>query len=194
MDQAQMFQCYKGKCPITRVLFVPDDKSMIMLDSPLPAEELVANVNAGSWEPPPPYDYLTSNLYEGDTLLGSYADHVLYALQLDQLVIITLISRRILTHNRSSWERNWKVLYKKHASLYTNNTPEDDGALALSPRQMQVLRGLAEGLTTKQIALRLGLSPRTVRFHAAALKERFGASTRAESVGRAATLGLLEEN
>lgn len=71
--------------------------------------------------------------------------------------------------------------------------PAEEGApifdRQLSPRQRQVLQALAEGLTTKQIALRLGLHPRTVALHVAALKARFGSHTRAQSVDRAAALG-----
>ena len=37
----------------------------------------------------------------------------------------------------------------------------------------------------------MGLKPRTVKMHIAALKTRLGASTRAQSVGVAAKLGLL---
>jgi DNA-binding NarL/FixJ family response regulator len=62
----------------------------------------------------------------------------------------------------------------------------------LSPRQAQVLQGLFKGLTTKEIAFQLGLKPRTVKMHIAALKNRFGANTRAQSVGIAAKLGLLQ--
>ena len=64
-------------------------------------------------------------------------------------------------------------------------------SLSLSPRQRQVLLCLAEGLTNKQIALRLKLHPRTIALHIAAIKARIGANTRAQSVGKAARLGLV---
>ena len=75
--------------------------------------------------------------------------------------------------------------------LQENSAPADAPGLdrQLSLRQRQVLQALAEGLTTKQIALRLGLHPRTVALHVAALKTRFGSHTRAQSVDRAAALG-----
>ena len=49
------------------------------------------------------------------------------------------------------------------------------GLPTLPQRQCQVLSLLAEGCTTKQIAVRLGLHPRTVGLHIRNLKERFGA-------------------
>lgn len=56
---------------------------------------------------------------------------------------------------------------------------------SLPRRELQVLHALQDGLTTRQIALRLQLSPRTVSAYVARLKERFQADTRAELVGRA---------
>jgi DNA-binding CsgD family transcriptional regulator len=52
----------------------------------------------------------------------------------------------------------------------------------LSARQRQVLDLLRQGLTTRQIALRLKISIRTVHFHVAALKVAFGAQTRAQAI------------
>lgn len=62
----------------------------------------------------------------------------------------------------------------------------------LSPRQQQVLQALAEGYTTKQIAYNLGISQRTVMAHIQATKERFGTYTRAQTVSRAQSLGLIQ--
>jgi DNA-binding NarL/FixJ family response regulator len=49
------------------------------------------------------------------------------------------------------------------------------GLLGLPQRQCQVLSLLAQGCTTKQIAARLGLHPRTVGLHIQHLKQRFHA-------------------
>lgn len=52
----------------------------------------------------------------------------------------------------------------------------------LSPRQREVMNLVAEGLSNKQIALRLGISPRTVENCRAWVMERMGASNVAELV------------
>jgi DNA-binding CsgD family transcriptional regulator len=65
-------------------------------------------------------------------------------------------------------------------------------ALELSLRQREVLQLLAEGLTTKEIAIKLGLHQRTIAVHIAELKERLGTQTRAQTVGRGAVMGLCE--
>ena len=55
----------------------------------------------------------------------------------------------------------------------------------LARRQAEILKGLVDGLTTSQIALRLKIAPRTVSYHVSRLKEIFGASTRAELIYKA---------
>jgi two-component system response regulator FixJ len=52
----------------------------------------------------------------------------------------------------------------------------------LSPRQKEVMQLVAEGLSNKQIALRLGISPRTVENYRAWVMERMGAANVAELV------------
>jgi NarL family two-component system response regulator YdfI len=52
----------------------------------------------------------------------------------------------------------------------------------LTTRQQQVLQELMKGSSTKQMALELGLSERTVLMHIHALKERFGAASREQVI------------
>ncbi len=60
----------------------------------------------------------------------------------------------------------------------------------LSPRLRQVLLFLVEGLATKEIALRLELSPRTVNHYVVELQHLLQARTSHQLVGRAVALGL----
>jgi DNA-binding NarL/FixJ family response regulator len=59
-------------------------------------------------------------------------------------------------------------------------------------REQEVLELLALGLPNKQIALRLGISDHTVKFHLNALMGKLGAETRTEAVTRAARAGWLK--
>lgn len=61
----------------------------------------------------------------------------------------------------------------------------------LTPRELEVLTLLAEGLGNKQIAGRLGISDHTVKYHVAAVFEKLGAGTRAEAVVIGARRGML---
>jgi DNA-binding NarL/FixJ family response regulator len=71
--------------------------------------------------------------------------------------------------------------------------PDDEGVLdeALTPREIQVLELLAEGLPNKAIASRLGISDQTVKFHVAALSGKLGAANRTDAVRRAVRRGLI---
>jgi DNA-binding NarL/FixJ family response regulator len=61
----------------------------------------------------------------------------------------------------------------------------------LTPRETEVLQLLADGLTNKAIAQRLGISDHTVKFHVNAVLGKLGAQSRTEAVVRATRLGLL---
>lgn len=61
----------------------------------------------------------------------------------------------------------------------------------LSPRELEVLRLVATGLTDAEIAARLVLSEHTVHRHVANVRQKLGAGSRAAAVGAAAKLGLL---
>ena len=60
----------------------------------------------------------------------------------------------------------------------------------LSPRQLQILREVAAGYRTKQIAHRLSLSEKTVKMHRGILFDRLGTSNVAEAVRIAVEAGL----
>jgi len=62
---------------------------------------------------------------------------------------------------------------------------------ALSAREREVLRLVAEGQSSKQIARALGIAERTVKFHVTAIFQKLGADNRAQAVALAARRGLL---
>jgi DNA-binding NarL/FixJ family response regulator len=62
----------------------------------------------------------------------------------------------------------------------------------LTDREREVLRLIAQGLPSKQIARALNISERTVKFHTASLLHKLGAENRAQAVALATQRGLLE--
>jgi HD-GYP domain-containing protein (c-di-GMP phosphodiesterase class II)/DNA-binding CsgD family transcriptional regulator len=72
--------------------------------------------------------------------------------------------------------------------------PDDGGGgpAGLTPRQVQVLRLVASGLSNPEIADRLGISRRTAEHHVQAVYERAGVSTRAGAALFAMHHGLLD--
>jgi DNA-binding NarL/FixJ family response regulator len=63
----------------------------------------------------------------------------------------------------------------------------------VTEREHEVLRLVADGLPTKQIARTLGITERTVKFHIASLMRKLDADNRAQMVAVAAQRGLLAE-
>jgi DNA-binding NarL/FixJ family response regulator len=61
----------------------------------------------------------------------------------------------------------------------------------LSAREAEVLQGLADGLSNKEIAARLYISDHTVKFHVVAILQKLGAASRTEAVVLAASAGWL---
>lgn len=62
---------------------------------------------------------------------------------------------------------------------------------ALTPRELDVLRLLAEGLPNKVIAHSLNISDHTVKFHVNAIMSKLNAQSRTEAVVRATRLNLI---
>lgn len=62
---------------------------------------------------------------------------------------------------------------------------ETGGHALLTPRELEVLAALTEGLTNKAIARRLNISLHTVKFHVESLFRKLGARTRTEAVAKA---------
>jgi len=81
------------------------------------------------------------------------------------------------------------------AGLARRLDDDDDTAFAveetLTPREVQVLELLAEGLPNKAIAERLGISDQTVKFHVSSISGKLGAANRTDAVRRAVRRGLI---
>jgi DNA-binding NarL/FixJ family response regulator len=61
----------------------------------------------------------------------------------------------------------------------------------LTPRELEVLQLLAEGLPNKAIAEQLGISDQTVKFHVASISGKLGATNRTAVVRKALRRGLI---
>ena len=68
---------------------------------------------------------------------------------------------------------------------------EESLPVPLTAREKEVLQQMAGGLANKQIALTLGISEHTVKFHLSALYAKLGAASRTEAVKRGIELGLI---
>jgi DNA-binding NarL/FixJ family response regulator len=85
------------------------------------------------------------------------------------------------------------------AALFSDSVrlsaPLSNGSIApadaLTPRELEVIHLIAEGLPNKTIAGKLSISEHTVKFHVNAILTKLGAQSRTEAVVRATRLGLI---
>ena len=71
----------------------------------------------------------------------------------------------------------------------TNEQPED--LLALSEREKEILRLVAQGRDNTEIAQELYLSPSTVKNHVSSILEKLGVDSRVQAAVRAARAGIV---
>src|SRR5829696_9872474 len=64
-------------------------------------------------------------------------------------------------------------------------------ALGITPRELEVLQLIAEGLSNKEMAERLFVSENTVKTHASRVFDKLGASRRTQAVQMAKSQGLI---
>jgi len=64
-------------------------------------------------------------------------------------------------------------------------------AVSLTPREIEVLRLLADGASNKIIAHKLGISDHTVKFHVTSILSKMNAGTRTQAVTMGVRMGLV---
>jgi DNA-binding NarL/FixJ family response regulator len=79
------------------------------------------------------------------------------------------------------------ILGQKNAGV-----PQDERYALLSPREQQVMRLVAEGASSRDIARELALSAKTVENHRANLMKKLGVHSRVELVRYAAKVGVID--
>ena len=72
-----------------------------------------------------------------------------------------------------------------------DGNPQAQQTLGISSRELDVLKHIAQGHSTKEIAARLDVSPNTVKTHTARLFEKLSAKRRTDAINRARELGLV---
>lgn len=69
--------------------------------------------------------------------------------------------------------------------------PKESAKTGLSRREIEILSWVAKGKSDPDIAIILGISERTARFHMANVKSKLGATTRVQAVAKGLELGLI---
>jgi two-component system, NarL family, response regulator YdfI len=79
-----------------------------------------------------------------------------------------------------------RLAARVHSSSAVVAVPED-----LTPREIEVLRMLADGSGNREMAHQLGISEHTVKFHISSILDKLGAASRTEAVTMGIRMGLI---
>jgi two-component system, NarL family, response regulator LiaR len=87
----------------------------------------------------------------------------------------------------------WKtVIVEKEVYIKSGTINEKELArLGLSARELEVLRGMAEGLSNQEIAERLFVSLNTIKTHSANIFEKLDVRRRTQAVDKAKKLNII---
>jgi len=100
----------------------------------------------------------------------------------------TVASGEMFLDNALSQEVVFKLL---QAKSYGRDDKKDPYS-TLTAREQEVMRMLAEGLTPKEVAARLFISPKTVENHRTNLMKKLGLQSTVELIRYSARLGLID--
>jgi DNA-binding CsgD family transcriptional regulator len=75
-------------------------------------------------------------------------------------------------------------------AIFTLNQPQLE-ALAITPRELEILNLIAQGLSNREIATRLFVSENTVKTHCSRAFDKLGARRRTQAVQLGKQLGLI---
>ena len=83
------------------------------------------------------------------------------------------------------------IVARGPSSFFAADAERGGRGATLTLRQREVLQLLAEGMSMKEAANRLNVTPRTIAFHKYSMMEQLGLKTTAELVQHAVALGLV---
>lgn len=83
------------------------------------------------------------------------------------------------------------VVASKLLRRISGNEDSSHGSDSVTPRELQVLGLLAQGLQNKEIADRLTITERTVKFHVGSIIRKMEAGNRTEAVANAVQRGII---
>jgi DNA-binding NarL/FixJ family response regulator len=89
------------------------------------------------------------------------------------------------------WKGQEGWLSRRVAGRLTVWTRKDNDTLGLTPREVQVLKAVAEGKTNMETGLALGISDKTVEKHLESVFSKMGVSSRVEAAVQAVREGIV---
>ena len=105
------------------------------------------------------------------------------AIRVEDAALVEELRRLVLDAGHDVVEEGADIVMQAPAAGFAAAREADE---LLTPRELEVLGAIGEGLTNKAIARRLGISLHTVKFHVESLFRKLGARTRTEALAKAA--------
>jgi two-component system, NarL family, response regulator LiaR len=121
---------------------------------------------------------------DGYLLKGAPRDDIFNAIRVTMQggsLLQPVVASKLLRH----------VVQQRATSTNTRQDTHLPPVEELTERELEVLRLLAQGMPNKEIAARLIISERTVKFHVSSIMGKLGATNRTEAVSLAAQRGLI---
>ncbi len=84
-----------------------------------------------------------------------------------------------------------KMVFSSEVGAHLVSPPQPAVDFHLTDRELEVLLHLAEGLTNQQTALKLSISPSTLKYHMSNIYQKLGVQTRSEALVLAAKNNLI---
>jgi NarL family two-component system response regulator LiaR len=84
-----------------------------------------------------------------------------------------------------------RMVFSSEVGAHLASPPQPIDNFHLTDRELEVLVHLAEGLTNQQTALKLSISPSTLKFHMSNIYQKLGVQTRSEALVLAAKNNLV---
>ncbi|HJN78252.1 MAG TPA: response regulator transcription factor [Myxococcota bacterium] len=149
------------------------------------ADGVIWDVGLGEVSPAPALDLpvlaLATNLSSAREALGAGADGVLMRDGRVERIRDAL----------AALAAGMRVVDAAFDAILGLNDNDLDPVEPLTSRENEVLQQLAQGLSNRSVAKRLGVSEHTVKFHVNALLQKLEARNRTDAVVRATRMGLL---
>lgn len=158
----------------------PDLKNQVVLallqstNNPLAKKHGMSDL----WSAPLPYHSVRelTDAFQARLKQPDYSKQAIYLTTLLSALLFLLFAGTV------RWWRINKNTTSKHGIL---DAVKSEEAASLTQRENEILAYIAKGYSTKEIAIDLGISPKTVEFHRANLLRKFGARTSSQLVAMA---------
>jgi two-component system nitrate/nitrite response regulator NarL len=169
-----------GVDALPSLLEASPDACILMLTVSEDENDLAAALHGGA------SGYLLKTM-EGDDLTAA----VHRAFQGDSIIAPEMMGKLIAAYKNKNARVGPAAVASTPDLITKNNTPSAQAMATLSPRELDILRGIARGASNKEIAREHGIVETTVKIHVQHVLRKLGVSSRVHAAVMATEQGLL---